>query len=553
MPTDLQIARSVTPRPINDVAADLGVPAEAVVPYGRDKAKIVLNRRPEPRGNLILVSAITPTPAGEGKTTTSVGLAMGLAKIGKNCAVALREPSLGPVMGLKGGAAGGGRAQVIPMEDINLHFTGDFHAIASAHNLLAAVLDNHLHFGNELNIEPRTTLLRRVLDMNDRALRHVVLGLGGRTMGIPRESGFDITAASEVMAILCLAEDFADLQNRLGNILLGQRRGTGEGIYVRDLGAEGAMAVLLKDAINPNLAQTLEGTPALIHGGPFANIAHGANSVIATKTALEFADWVVTEAGFGFDLGAEKFLHIKCRSAGLSPRCVVLVATIRALKAHGGIGKDALTTLNPEGVEDGLPNLERHLDSIAAFGLTAVVALNHFDGDSDSEVRAVQRLCAKRGVRFAICRGWADGGDGSTDLARAVVEAAEEGDGTFKPLYALEQPVEDKIAAICEGVYGTEHVVYSKAAQRDLKRIRRLGLSDLPICIAKTPASLSDDPTLLGRPRNFVINVREIQIAAGAGFLIPITGDILRMPGLPRRPAALGMGVDEDGQIVGLS
>ncbi len=390
------------------------------------------------------------------------------------------------------------------------------------------------------------------MDMNDRALRSMVLGLGGRTMGIPRESGFDITAASEVMAILCLAEDFKDLQTRLGNILLGQRRGTGEGIYVRDLGVEGAMAVLLKDAINPNLAQTLEGTPALIHGGPFANIAHGANSVIATKTALEFADWVVTEAGFGFDLGAEKFLHIKCRSAGLAPRCVVLVATIRALKAHGGIGKDALTTLNPEGVEDGLPNLERHLDSIAAFGLTPVVALNHFEGDSDSEVRAVRRLCESRGVRFALCRGWAEGGDGSTELARAVVEAAEEGDGTFTPLYALEQPVEDKIAAICEGVYGTEHVVYSKAAQRDLKRIRRLGLSELPICIAKTQSSLSDDPRLRGRPEHFEVTVRSIRINAGAGFLVVLTGDIMRMPGLPKVPQAWQVDLLDDGDVEGL-
>jgi formate--tetrahydrofolate ligase len=553
MPTDLEIARAATPRPITDIAAELGVPDGALVPYGHDKAKIRLGRRPVPRGRLILVSAITPTPAGEGKTTTSVGLAQGLAHIGVKGCVALREPSLGPVMGMKGGAAGGGHAQVIPMEDINLHFTGDFHAIAAAHNLLAAVLDNHLHFGNALEFEPRTVLWRRVIDMNDRALRDIVIGLGGRTMGVPRETGFDITAASEIMAILCLSEDFDDLQARLANILLGQRRGTGEGIYARDLGVAGAMAVLLKDAIHPNLVQTLEGTAAVVHGGPFANIAHGCNSVLATKTALELADFVVTEAGFGFDLGAEKFLDIKCRMAGLDPRCVVVVATLKALKAHGGAAKGTLAEPNVDAVLRGIPNLERHLDTAEGFGLPAVVALNHFTADTDEEVAAVAAACAARGVPMAICRGWAEGGAGAADLARKVVAAAEAFEGHYTPMYSLDDTVKDKILAVCRGVYGTDQVVYTKRALKDLKRVMRLGLGNVPICMAKTPASLSDDPSLLGRPENFAITVREIQIAAGAGFIIPITGDILRMPGLPRKPAALGMSIDADGEVVGLS
>lgn len=553
MSTDLEIARSVTPRPIADVAADLGVPDGTLVPYGHDKAKIRLGRRPQPRGRLILVSAITPTPAGEGKTTTSVGLAQGLAHLGLNGCVALREPSLGPVMGMKGGAAGGGHAQVLPMEDINLHFTGDFHAIAAAHNLLSAVLDNHLHFGNPLNLEPRTVLWRRVIDMNDRSLRDVVLGLGGRTMGIPRQSGFDITAASEIMAILCLSEDFEDLKTRLGNILLGQKRKTGEGVYARDLGVEGAMAVLLKDAIHPNLVQTLEGSPAIVHGGPFANIAHGCNSVLATKTALELADWVVTEAGFGFDLGAEKFLDIKCRQADLNPRCVVVVATIKALKAHGGVPIQELGEENVEAVRAGLANLERHLDSAEGFGLPAVVALNHFTADSDDEVAVVVDACADRGVPVEICRGWADGGAGAVDLARTVVQVATDFEGRFTPMYSLDQSVEEKIEAVARGVYGATSVVFTKKARLDLRRIKRLGLDRTPICMAKTPASLSDDPSRFGRPEGFAITVREIQIAAGAGFVIPITGEILRMPGLPRVPAALGMSIDDDGQIVGLS
>ena len=555
VPSDIEIARAASMRPIGEIAAKLGLPEDSLEPYGRTKAKIALDRVPgladKPDGKLILVTAMTPTPAGEGKTTTTVGLGDGLNRIGKKAVMCLREPSLGPCFGQKGGAAGGGYAQVVPMEDINLHFTGDFHAIASAHNLLAAVLDNHLHFGNALNLEPRTVIWRRVLDMNDRALRHVVLGLGGRTMGIPRESGFDITAASEVMAIVCLARDRDDLQRRLGSILIGQKRGSGDPVFARDLEVDGAMAVLLKDALLPNLVQTLEGTPALIHGGPFANIAHGANSIIATRAALGLADYVVTEAGFGFDLGAEKFLHIKCPIGGLKPSAVVLVATVRALKVHGG--SDLGGPPDAEAVRAGLPNLERHLDSIKNFGLMPVVALNHFGGDTDEEVEVVAELCRQRGLRFAVCRGWAEGGAGAEDLARAVVEVADSTEPGFRKLYSPSDSVQEKIGAVCRGVYGTEHVVYAKAAKMDLRRIARLGLGELPVCIAKTQSSLSDDPRRLGRPRDFVVTVRQIQIAAGAGFLVPITGDILRMPGLPRRPAAAGMGFDADGQIEGLS
>lgn len=554
MSTDLAIARSVTARPIVQIAEQLGLTPRQLVPYGHDKAKVQLDAIPsEPRGKLILVSAVTPTSAGEGKTTMSIALAQGLARIGKKGCLALREPSLGPAFGVKGGAAGGGRAQILPMEDINLHFTGDFHAISAAHNLLAALLDNHLHFGNALELEPRTVIWRRVMDMNDRALRSVVLGLGGRTMGIPRESGFDITAASEIMAILCLAKDRQDLQERLGRILVGQRRKTGEGIYARDLDAPGAMAVLLKDALLPNLVQTLEHTPVFVHGGPFANIAHGANSVIATRAALGLADYAVTEAGFGFDLGAEKFLDIKCVSAGLQPAAVVLVATIRALKMHGGHDKKDLATPDAGAVEAGLPNLERHLDSIAGFGLRPVVVLNHFVTDTDEEVDAVRRLCEARGVSFAVCRGWELGGAGAEDLARAVVQVADAEHAPYRPMYDWADSVPDKVAKVCRGVYGTEHVVWTRRAQQDLQRIARLGLSGLPVCIAKTQSSLSDDPTLLGRPRDFVITIREVQIAAGAGFLVPITGDIMRMPGLPRRPAAERIFLDDEGRIEGLS
>ena len=553
MPTDLEIARSVQPRPIADVAADLGLNADQLIPYGYDKAKILADPTGSAQGRLILVSAITPTPAGEGKTTTSVALAQGLGRIGKRGCVVLREPSLGPCLGMKGGAAGGGYSQVIPMEDINLHFTGDFHAITAAHNLLSAAIDNHLHFGNKLQLEPRTVIWRRVLDMNDRALRKILVGLGGRTMGVPRETGFDITAASEIMAILCLANDLADLQRRLERILIGQRRKTGEGIYAKDLDVTGAMAMLLRDAVRPNLVQTLEGTPAIVHGGPFANIAQGTNSVIATKTALSLADYVVTEAGFGFDLGAEKFLDIKCVSAGLQPSAVVVVATIRALKAHGGVALDALSAPDPAAVERGLGNLANHLDTAASFEVSPVVAINHFNADTDEEVAVVQDFCASRGVPAVVCRGWADGGDGASDLAQAVVDTADASTPGFKPIYDWDAPITEKVERVCKVVYGAQAVQWGRLAERDLKRIKRLGLSGLPVCIAKTPASPSDDPKAGGIPAPFDIHVREIEIAAGAGFVVPICGDILRMPGLPRVPGATRMSISEDGEIKGLA
>jgi formate--tetrahydrofolate ligase len=553
MATDLEIARAVTGRPIADVAADLGLSPADLAPYGYDKAKILADPDPHPRGKLILVSAITPTPAGEGKTTTSVGLAQGLGKIGKKACVVLREPSLGPCLGMKGGAAGGGHAQVIPMEDINLHFTGDFHAVTTAHNLLSAAVDNHLHFGNKLQVEPRTLIWRRVIDMNDRALRKVLVGLGGRTMGVPRETGFDITAASEIMAILCLASDLQDLQTRLGRILIGQRKKTGEGIYAADIGVTGAMAMILKDAIRPNLVQTLEGTPAIIHGGPFANIAQGTNSVIATKTGLSLADYVVTEAGFAFDLGAEKFLNIKCVSAGLAPSAVVIVATIRALKAHGGVASEDLNTPNVEAVRKGLANLGRHLDSATAFELNTVVAINHFYTDSPEEVALVKAYCADRGVPAEICTGFADGGEGAKALAQTVVAVADKGPAHFKPIYDWSDPVKTKVEKVAEKVYGARSVQWSRKAMKDLKRIKRLGLDGLPICIAKTQSSLTDDPRGGGLPKDFDLQIREIEISAGAGFVVPICGEMLRMPGLPRVPGANRMHLNEDGEIVGLA
>jgi formate--tetrahydrofolate ligase len=553
MATDLEIARSVKGRNITEVAEELGLRSDQLVPYGYDKAKIIAEPADDPKGKLILVSAITPTPAGEGKTTTSVALAQGLGKIGKKGCVVLREPSLGPCLGMKGGAAGGGHSQVIPMEDINLHFTGDFHAVTSAHNLLSAAVDNHLHFGNALQLEPRTVIWRRVIDMNDRALRNILVGLGGRSMGVPRETGFDITAASEIMAILCLASDLADLQDRLGRILIGQRRKTGDGIYAEDLGVTGAMAMLLKDAIRPNLVQTLEGTPAIIHGGPFANIAQGTNSVIATKTALSLADYVVTEAGFGFDLGAEKFLDIKCVSAGLKPSAVVIVATIRALKAHGGIALDELNAPNPEAVHRGLGNLGRHLDSAAAFELTPIVAINHFDADSDDEVNVVREYCKNRNVQAVLNRGWADGGEGARDLASAVVEVVDAVTPGFKPVYDWNSPVKEKVEQVAKTIYGAQQVRWDRQAQQDLKRIKRLDLEGLPVCIAKTQSSLSDNPKGGGLPGEYDIHIRKIEISAGAGFLVPICGDMLRMPGLPRVPGATRMHLDEDGGIVGLA
>jgi formate--tetrahydrofolate ligase len=553
MATDLEIARSVQGRPIADVAAELDLSPDQLIPYGYDKAKILAKPEANPKGKLILVSAITPTPAGEGKTTTSVALAQGLGKIGKKGCVVLREPSLGPCLGMKGGAAGGGLSQVIPMEDINLHFTGDFHAVTTAHNLLSAAVDNHLHFGNSLQLEPRTVIWRRVIDMNDRALRRILVGLGGRTMGIPRETGFDITAASEIMAILCLASDLQDLQLRLDRILIGQKRKTGEGVYAVDLGCTGAMAMLLKDAILPNLVQTLEGTPAIIHGGPFANIAQGTNSVIATKTALSRADYVVTEAGFGFDLGAEKFLDIKCVSAGLKPSAVVIVATVRALKAHGGVALDKLSEPNPEAVKRGLGNLGKHLDSAAAFALNAIVAINHFDADMDTEVAVVSDFCAERGVPSDVCRGWAQGGEGARDLASKVVEMVDSTEPGFKPLYDWSDPIKTKVERVTKTIYGARSVQWGRLAERDLRRIKRLGLEGLAVCIAKTQSSLSDNPKGGGIPKDFDIHVREIEISAGAGFVVPICGEILRMPGLPRVPGANRMHLNEDGEIVGLA
>lgn len=555
MNTDLEIARSVQLRPIQEVAQKLGIPADELELYGKYKAKLPLHliRASEWKKNhLILVSAISPTPAGEGKTTVSIGLSEGLNRTGRKTCVVLREPSLGPVFGIKGGATGGGWSQVLPMEDINLHFTGDFSAIEKAHNLLAALIDNNLQSKTRsLGIDPRTVLWKRVLDMNDRALRQVVIGLGGTTSGVPRETGFDITAASEIMAILCLARDRKDLKQRLGNIFVGFTHDK-QPVYARDLQAERAMAALLKDAIQPNLVQTIEGNPAIIHGGPFANIAQGTNSVIATRMGLSLADYVVTEAGFGFDLGAEKFFDIKCQSAGLSPRTVVLVATIRALKYHGGVPLAELKQENVAAVRKGLPNLEKHLENIRHFGVPAVVAINRFSEDSDAEIEVVREAAAGMGVKAVVADGWAKGGGGTTELADAVAEAVASCDRDFQPLYDWDWPVEKKIETVATRIYGAKAIDYTSKAKADLRKIARLGLENLPVCIAKTQKSLSDNPKLLGRPKDFVATVREIEIAAGAGFLIPITGDIMRMPGLPATPAAERIDIDEEGNIEGL-
>jgi formate--tetrahydrofolate ligase len=555
VPTDIEIAHSRAPRPIADVADDLGLRPEELSPHGRGVAKVAPSvlagprRRPgTPR--LVLVSAITPTPAGEGKTTTSIGLAQGLARIGESACLALREPSLGPSLGMKGGATGGGYSQIVPMERINLHFTGDFHAITSAHNLLAALLDNHIYFGNELRIDPRRILWRRVMDMNDRALRNVIVGLGGPQQGVPRETGFDITAASEVMAMLCLAADEDDLRERINRLLVAFTY-DGEPVTAEKLRASGAMLALLREALWPNLVQTLEGTPALVHGGPFANIAHGCNSVIATRMALHLADWAITEAGFGFDLGAEKFFDIKCRQAGLETAAVVLVATARALKMHGGVARRALSKPDAEAVARGLPNLEKHVENIRHFGEVPVVALNRFADDADEEVEVVRRHCDKLGAPFAVSDHHARGGEGAEALARAVVRHAEQRARPFAPLYALDDPVPEKILAVARKMYGARDVVFTRAAKRDLKDVQRLGYEALPVCVAKTPASLSDDPKLRGRPEDFEVTVRGIQINAGAGFLVVLTGDILRMPGLPRAPRAQSIDL-RDGQIKGL-
>lgn len=555
MLSDLEIAQSAKIKNIKEIAGKLGIPESILEPYGHYKAKLPLSLIDPEKINgkkLILVSAISPTPAGEGKTTVSIGLCEGLNQIGKKTTVVLREPSLGPVFGIKGGAAGGGYAQVVPMEDINLHFTGDFPAIEKANNLLAALIDNNIQNKNStLGIDPRTVHWKRVMDMNDRALRHIIIGLGGTTSGVPRETGFDITAASEIMAILCLSENFDDLKKRMGNIFVGFTYDK-KPVFARDLKAEGAMAALLKDAIKPNLVQTLEGNPAIIHGGPFANIAQGTNSVLATKMGLSLSDYVVTEAGFGFDLGAEKFLDIKCVSSGLKPGVAVLVATIRALKYHGGVKLDEIKKPNAQAVENGLENLEKHIENIRKFNICPVVAINKFADDTVEELEVVKNLCNKLGIRSAITTAHAEGGRGAVQLAEAVVEVLNECKSDFKPLYDWGWSVERKIETIAKQIYGANAIDYTAQAKDDLKKIESLNLDKLPVCIAKTQKSLSDNPKLLGRPENFIVTVREIEIAAGAGFVIPITGNIMRMPGLPEYPAAEKIDIDSEGRIKGL-
>jgi formate--tetrahydrofolate ligase len=531
---------SFSGKPITEIAATLGLTAGDIIPYGDTKAKVrldVLQRTPK-KGKLILVSAITPTPAGEGKTTTTIGLGQALAQLGKSVCLALREPSMGPCMGMKGGATGGGLSQVIPAEEINLHFTGDFHAITSANNLLSALLDNRIYHDKQLNIDPRRITWRRVMDMNDRALRNIILGLGGVLQGVPREGGFDITAASEIMAILCLAESYEDLKARLDRILVAFTP-AGEPVTAGQLNATGAMTALLKDALLPNLVQTLEGVPAFVHGGPFANIAHGCNSVLATKMALSLSDWAITEAGFGFDLGAEKFFDIKCQSSGLDAATVVLVASCRALKMHGGVGLKELSGLNLGALEKGLANLDKHVENIAKFGEKPIVCLNRFAGDRDEEIERIRNHCETRlKVPFAVSEVFAQGGKGGLDLARTLLEHAEKTPSPFHPLYDWNDAVTKKIETVAREMYGAGKIIYTKKAERDLKSIEKLGYGKLPVCIAKTPTSLTDDPKVFGRPENFPVTVREILIAAGAGFIIPITGDIMRMPGLPKKPQA---------------
>lgn len=540
---------------VSQIASKLNIDANDIHSIGKYKAKLPLRLIDEEKAlknKLILVSAISPTPAGEGKTTISIGLSQGMNKTGRKTTVVLREPSLGPVFGIKGGATGGGYSQVVPMEDINLHFTGDFSAIEKAHNLLSALIDNNLQSKTRsLNIDPRTVLWKRVIDMNDRALRNTVVGLGGTGSGIPRETGFDITAASEIMAILCLASDLEDLKNRLGNIFIGFTFDK-KPVFARDLNANGAMAALMKDAIMPNLVQTLEQTPAIIHGGPFANIAQGTNSVIATKMGLTLSDYVVTEAGFGFDLGAEKFFDIKCQSAGLSPAAVVLVATVRALKYHGGVGLKELNSPNVGALIEGMENLEKHLENIKLFNVKPVVAINSFTSDTQEEHQAILDKCKSLGVEAVVADVWAKGGEGAVDLADKVAEIVDNKPEKFTPIYEWNSAVEDKIKSIATKIYGAAAIDYTKQAKRDLRKIDKLGLSDLPICMAKTQKSLSDNPALLGRPKDFVVTVREIEIASGAGFLVPITGDIMRMPGLPATPSAESIDIDKDGNISGL-
>ena len=554
VPSDIEISQAAKPEYIVNVAAKLGIKEEDLELYGRYKAKIspnvLKNLKDKPDGKLILVTAITPTPAGEGKTTVSVGLTDGLNKIGKKACAALREPSLGPSFGMKGGAAGGGYAQVIPMEDINLHFTGDFHAITTAHNLCAAMLDNHIQQGNELNIDPRRIVFKHVLDLNDRALRNIVIGLGGTANGIPRESGFDITVASEVMAVFCLANGIKDLKERLGRMIIAYTY-EGKPVTIKDINAVGAMTALLKDAIKPNLVQTLENNPAFIHGGPFANIAHGCNSVQATKLALKCADYVVTEAGFGADLGAEKFLDIKCRMAGLKPSAVVIVATVKALKMHGGLAKNELAKEDLKALEAGIPNLLKHIENIQQYNLPVVVAINRFTADTDKELDLIQKKCEELGASFALTEVWEKGGEGGKELAKKVVEACEK-KSDFKFIYDADLTPKEKINAIATKIYGADGVDFTPQAEKDLKLIHDVGKDDLLVCMAKTQYSLSDDPAKLGRPKNFRINVREVRLSAGAGFLVAITGSILTMPGLPKKPAAFNIDVDDEGKITGL-
>ncbi len=554
MLTDIEIAQGCTMRPITEIAKNLGIGEEELIPYGRYKAKIedgVYERLQNKKdGKLILVTAINPTPAGEGKTTTTVGLGQGMNKLGKNAVIALREPSLGPVFGMKGGAAGGGYAQVVPMEDINLHFTGDMHAITAANNLLCAMLDNHIHQGNALGIDPRRILFKRAMDMNDRALRNIVVGLGGKTNGVPREDGFIITVASEVMAILCLSSDFADLKRRLGDILVAYRY-DGAPVYCKELQAAGSMAALLKEAIKPNLVQTLENTPALVHGGPFANIAHGCNSVRATRLALKLGDYCITEAGFGSDLGAEKFLDIKCPTAGLSPSAIVIVATARALKYNGGVPKNETALENVAALSNGLENLRAHIENMKKYGVPVVVAINRFASDTDAELALIQNACTEMDADFALSEVFAKGGEGALELAKKVCAACER-PSDFRPLYDETLSVKDKIACVAKTIYGAKNVLYSAAADKAIREIESLGKGHLRVCIAKTQYSLSDDPKLLCRPTDFEITVRDVRLSSGAGFVVVLTGDIMTMPGLPKNPAACSIDVDDNGAITGL-
>ena len=553
--TDIEIARAAEKKPIFEIGDVLGIPSAELVPFGHDKAKVSQNFinsvQDRKDGKLILVTAINPTPAGEGKTTTTVGLGDGLNRIGKKAMICIREASLGPNFGMKGGAAGGGYAQIVPMEDMNLHFTGDFHAITSAHSLLSAMIDNHIYWGNELEIDTRRVVWRRVVDMNDRALRQITASLGGVANGFPREAGFDITVASEVMAILCLANDLTDLQKRLGDMIVAYRRDRSP-VFCRDIKADGAMTVLLKDAIQPNLLQTLENNPAFVHGGPFANIAHGCNSVIATKTALKLADYVVTEAGFGADLGAEKFLNIKCRKAGLAPSAIVLVATVRAMKMNGGVAKNDLNNENVDAVKSGCPNLGRHIENLKSFGVPVVVAVNHFVKDTDAEVQAVQDYCAEMGTEAIVSKHWADGSAGSESLAKRVAEIADSDAANFATIYPDDMSLEDKIQTICKNIYRADEALIDQKIIAQLKEWEAQGYGHLPVCMAKTQYSFSTDPNLRGAPTGHVIPVREVRISAGAGFIVAVCGEIMTMPGLPRHPAAETICINENGEIDGL-